>query len=92
MLKVRYSARFKKDFKVIIKRGYDINIFEKVVGLLREEAPLPEKYRDHALIGNFTGHRSCHLTLDWLLIYKIEKDILTLSLTRTGTHSDLYKK
>jgi mRNA interferase YafQ len=92
MLKVRYSARFKKDFKLIQKRGYDLNIFNEVVGLLREEKPLPEKYRDHALFGNYGGHRSCHFTPDWLLIYKVEKDVLTLSLTRTGTHSDLYKK
>ena len=92
MLKVRYSAKFKKDFKVIIKRGYDTSIFEEVIGLLLEEKPLPEKYRDHALIGNYAGHRSCHLTPDWLLIYRIEKEVLTLSLTRIGTHSDLYKK
>jgi len=92
MLNVRYSARFKKDFKVILKRGYDIGVFERVVGFLREEKPLPEKYKDHALIGNYIGHRSCHLTPDWLLIYKVEKNVLTLSLTRTGTHSDLYKK
>ena len=92
MLKVRYSARFKKDFKIVQKRGYDIGIFEEVVGLLRNEQTLPEKHKDHALFGNHTGHRSCHLTPDWLLVYKIEKDVLSLSLTRTGTHSDLYKK
>ena len=92
MLKVRYSSRFKKDFKIIKKRGYDVSIFEKVVGLLCEEKVLPQEYRDHVLIGNYTGHRACHLTPDWLLIYKVESEILTLSLTRTGTHSDLYKK
>ena len=92
MLKVRYSARFKRDFKAVIKRGYDTVVFETVVGLLREEKPLSEKYRDHDLFGNYSGYRSCHLTPDWLLIYKVEEDILTLNLTRTGTHSDLYKK
>ena len=92
MLKVRYSAQFKRDFKAVIKRGYDSAIFEEVIGLLREEKPLPEKYKDHALIGNYIGYRSCHFTPDWLLIYKIENAILTLTLTRTGTHSDLYKK
>jgi len=92
MLKIRYSSRFKKDFKAILKRGYDVCIFEDVLNLLRNEQTLPEKYRDHALIGNYVNHRSCHLTPDWLLIYKIEKDVLTLYLTRTGTHSDLYKK
>lgn len=90
MLKVRYSSKFKKDFKAIIKRGYDTSLFEKVVCLLREQQELPEKYSDHPLKGDYIGHRECHITPDWLLIYKIENDMLTLSLTRTGTHSDLF--
>jgi len=90
MLKVRYSSKFKKDFKIIIKRGYNISPFEEVLNLLREEKPLPERYNDHSLKGYFTGHRECHITPDWLLIYKKENDMITLSLTRTGTHSDLF--
>ena len=90
MLKVRYSAKFKKDFKLVVKRGYDTKLFEDVVNLLREQNPLPERYSDHSLSGKYVGHRECHITPDWLLRYKIENDILTLSLTRTGTHSDLF--
>jgi mRNA interferase YafQ len=90
MLKVRFSSKFKKDFKLIKKRGYDTDLLEDVITLLRQETPLPEKYDDHALRGDYIGHRECHITPDWLLIYKIENDILTLSLTRTGTHSDLF--
>ena len=90
MLKVRYSSKFKKDFKVIVKRGYDISLFEEVLNLLREEKPLPEKYSDHALKGDYIGHRECHITPDWLLIYKKENDMITLSMTRTGSHSDLF--
>ena len=90
MLKVRYSSKFKKDFKVIIKRGYNIFLFEEVLTLLREEKTLPEKYNDHPLKGDYTGHRECHITPDWLLIYKKEEDMITLSLTRTGSHSDLF--
>ena len=90
MLKVRYSNKFKKDFKAIIRRGYDITLFEDLVCLLREEKPLPEKYCDHALKGEYMGHRECHISPDWLLIYKVENDMITLSLTRTGTHSDLF--
>ena len=90
MLKVRYSAKFKKDFKMIVKRGYDITLFEEVLMFLREQKPLPEKYSDHSLKGDYMGHRECHISPDWLLIYKVENDILTLSLTRTGTHSDLF--
>ena len=90
MLSVRYSAKFKKDFKVIVKRGYNVSLFEDVLSMLRQEVTLPEKYSDHALRGEYTGHRECHITPDWLLIYKKENDMITLSLTRTGTHSDLF--
>lgn len=90
MLKIRYSSRFKKDFKTIVKRGYDVKLLEEVLCVLVQEKFLPQKYLDHPLEGNYTGHRECHINPDWLLIYKIEKEILTLSLTRTGTHSDLF--
>ncbi len=76
MLKVRYSAKFKKDFKSIVKRGYDISLFEDVITLLREEKVLPEKYCDHALKGEYIGHRECHICPDWLLIYKNDYFIL----------------
>ena len=90
MLKIRYSSRFKKDYKAIVKRGYDIILLEEILNLLAQEKTLPQKYLDHPLMGDYAGHRECHITPDWLLIYKIEMDILTLSLTRTGTHSDLF--
>ncbi|MBT9173562.1 MAG: mRNA interferase YafQ [Syntrophomonadaceae bacterium] len=90
MLKIRYSSRFKKDFKTIVKRGYDVRLLEEVLNILAQEEALPQKYLDHPLAGNYAGHRECHITPDWLLIYKIEREILTLSLTRTGTHSDLF--
>lgn len=90
MLKIRYSSRFKKDYKVVVKRGYDIKLLEEVLQVLVEEKPLQPKYLDHQLVGSYSGYRECHITPDWLLIYKIELDFLTLSLTRTGTHSDLF--
>lgn len=89
MLKIRYSSRFKKDFKTIVKRGYDVKLLKEVLEVLVEEKTFPRKYLDHSLVGNYAEHRECHITPDWLLIYKIDKDILTLYLTRTGTHSDL---
>ncbi len=90
MLKIRYSSRFKKDFKTIVKRGYDVKLLEEVLNILVQEKALPQKYLDHSLAGNYDGYRECHITPDWLLIYKVEKDTITLSLTRTGTHSDLF--
>lgn len=90
MLDIRYSAKFKKDYKTIIKRGYNPQLLQEVLNILCSEQPLPPRYKDHNLSGNYEGHRECHITPDWLLIYKIEHDIVTLSLTRTGTHSDLF--
>ncbi len=89
MLKPRYTAQFKKDYKAIVKRGYKINLLEETIRLLCAEQPLPVKNRDHALTGSYAGFRECHIQPDWLLIYQVEQDILTLTLTRTGTHSDL---
>lgn len=90
MLDIRYSIRFKKDYKTIIARGYNPQLLQDVLEILCNEQQLPLKYKDHNLTGNYEGHRECHITPDWLLIYKIEQEILTLSLTRTGTHSDLF--
>ena len=92
MLNIRYSSRFKKDYKTIVKRGYNPKLLQEVLDLLCSETPLPAKYKDHALTGNYGGHRECHISPDWLLIYKIEKDVLILTLARTGTHSDLFNK
>lgn len=90
MLDLRYSSKFKKDYKIIIRRGYNPKLLENVLNILCAEQPLPSKYKDPPLSGNYEGHRECHITPDWLLIYKIEQHILTLTLTRTGTHSDLF--
>lgn len=88
--KLLSTGRFKKDLKTIIKRGYDISLLETIVDTLLSGESLPEKYKDHALNGNWSNYRECHVTPDWLLIYKIESDILVLTLTRTGSHSDLF--
>lgn len=90
MYTVKPSGRFKKDLKMIAKRGYNINLLTKVIKILASGSPLPEKYRDHTLTGNWTTYRECHITPDWLLIYKIHENILVLTLTRTGSHSDLF--
>ena len=88
MLDVRYSTRFKKDFKTCVKRGLDVSIFQNAVDILRIPAPLPEKNKDHNLSGNYVGYRECHLQPNWLLIYQqTEKELL---LHRTGTHADLF--
>ena len=89
MLTIKYHTMFKKDFKRIKKRGYDISRLEKIVELLANEVPLPEQFKDHNLSGN-NGFRECHIAPDWLLIYQVNNNELVLVLSRTGSHSDLF--
>ena len=89
---VKFTTQFRKDYKLAIKRGLKIELLEEVVASLATGTPLPEKNKDHALSGDWAGHRDCHILPDWLLIYRIEDDVLVLTLARTGTHSDLFGK
>lgn len=89
---VKSTSQFKRDYKLAMKRGLKISLLDEVITLLSKGEELPEKYRDHALIGNWLGHRECHILPNWLLIYRIENDVLVLTLSRTGSHSDLLDK
>lgn len=91
MLDIILSNRFKKDLKLARKRNYNLDLLNTVVDTLVEQKPLDEKYHDHSLSGNYVGFRECHILPDWLLIYRVDDDELFLLLSRTGTHSDLYK-
>ena len=90
---IRKTSQFKKDFKLCVKRGLDINEFTKVLTLLQEGSPLPEKYLDHPLQPSkeFKNCRELHIEPDWLLVYKYSNESLILYLVRTGSHSDLFK-
>lgn len=90
MYEIQVTNKFKKDLKTAIKRGYSIESLNNVVDTLASGQSLPEKNKDHNLSGNWANYRECHVAPDWLLIYKIENDILVLTLVRTGTHSDLF--
>ncbi len=89
---VKFTAQFKKDYKLAVKRGLKISLLEDIISSLAMGKPLPEKNRDHALTGNWVGHRECHILPNWLLVYRVEDNVLVLTLTRTGTHSDLFGK
>ena len=90
MYSVRPTTKFQKDLKRIEKRGYNISLLTEIIKKLANGETLPQKNRDHSLLGDYTGCRECHITSDWLLIYEIADDELILYLTRTGTHSDLF--
>lgn len=89
--KVMPTTQFKKDLKKIQKQNKNIKLLSEIIDLLADGKSLPEKNRDHELSGNFKGFRECHIQPDWLLIYEISDNELILFLTRTGSHSDLFK-
>ena len=90
MYKIKFTRQFKKELKLAKKQGKDINKLFKIVDILAEKKVLDIKYKDHALISNYKGFRECHIESDWLLIYKYYDDILVLSLSRLGSHSELF--
>ncbi|HIW08072.1 MAG TPA: type II toxin-antitoxin system YafQ family toxin [Candidatus Faecalibacterium intestinigallinarum] len=87
---VKFTTVFRKDYKKAKKRRLPLEKLKEVVDLLAMGQPLPERNRDHALTGDWVGHRECHIQPDWLLIYRVEEDVLVLTMTRTGTHSELF--
>ena len=86
------TGKFKKGLKSARRRGLDISLLDNVVEKLLHGIALDEKNMDHELKGKFKGFRECHIQPDWLLVYRIENDLLVLTLSRTGTHSDLFGK
>ena len=87
------TGKFKKGLKLAKKRGLNISLLEDIVEKIIAsdyKLPLEVKNKDHALLGKYKGYRECHIQPDWLLIYLIEDDILTLTLIDTGTHADLF--
>lgn len=90
MYSIRTTTKFQKDVKRIEKRGYNISLLTEIIKKLANGEQLPEKNKDHILLGEYAGCRECHIAPDWLLIYEIADDELILYLTRTGTHSDLF--
>ncbi len=90
MLDLRFGAQFKRDRRLCIKRGYDMDLLTAVVNTLRIPAALPPQNRAHGLSGNWAHFQECHITPDWLLIYRVDGN--ELQLARTGTHADLFGK
>ncbi len=88
---VKWSAKFKKSYKLAKKRGLDISLLKDIIQKLQCGERLEEKHGDHELKGEYRGFRECHIKPDWLLIYLIEDEVLTLTLIDTGSHSDLFQ-
>ena len=89
MFEINYNNNFKKDIKLAKKRGKDLNRLRELIKTLEIGLPLMTKYKDHMLIGDYKGRRECHIESNWLLIYRIEGNLITLE--RLGSHADLFE-
>ena len=92
MYRVKFTTAYKKSYKLMKKRGLNLTLLNDVVDQLRQGKKLDAKHKDHPLSGNLSSFRECHIQPDWLLIYYIDDDVLTLTLVNTGSHSDLFDK
>ena len=91
MYEVRFTTAYKKSYELMKKRGLDLSLLDEVVDTLSQGKTLEENYRDHGLSGKFHLFRDCHVKPDWLLVYLIENEILTLTLVDTGSHADIFR-
>ena len=89
---VKATSQFKKDYKLAKRRGMKMELLDEVIRKLALGEKLPDINKDHQLSGNWTGHRECHIQPDWLLVYYFQDDVLVLTLSRTGSHSDIFSK
>ena len=87
---LKYTRAFRRGYKRAKKRGLDLSLLGEIVEMLRCGKKLPKKYADHCLSGDFSQCRECHIQPDWLLVYRIDDDMLTLTLMDTGTHAELF--
>lgn len=90
MFTLKTTAQYRKDRRRAVKSGLPMHLLDNVLDVLAKGKPLDPRYKDHALKGRYIGHRECHITPDWLLIYAINKGELILTATRTGSHSELF--
>ena len=85
-----YTKQFSKDLKRCQRRGKNLEKFKIIVHCLLAGESLDQIHCDHRLVGSFSGRRDCHIESDWLLIYRVESNMIFFE--RMGTHSDLFKK
>jgi mRNA interferase YafQ len=90
MYEIAFSNSYKKDYKRIKKRGYNLSLLSEIFAQLIEHGCVDKTYFPHKLGGNYAGYWECHIQSDWLLIWNIDEDLKLVKLVATGTHSDLF--
>jgi len=89
VLRFKTTKQFEGDYRLMVKRGKDIEKLKIIMHQLVSQQPL-SRYHDHALTGNLRGHRDCHIEPDWILIYRLDRDLQEITFVRTGSHADLF--
>lgn len=90
MYTIKYTKKFRKDYKRCVSRGLDIELLRKAVDILARTGTLPAEYKPHKLSGRFKNRMECHIRPDWLLVWQQHDNELLLLFTDTGSHSDLF--
>jgi len=92
MYSIQATNQFKRDTKLCVKRGLNIELLSQVIEFLEQSGKLSAAFKPHILKGNYKGLWECHIKPDWLLIWEQDELEKLITLHRTGTHSDLFKK
>jgi len=90
MYSIEYTGKFKREYKLAIRRGHKETLIQNVIGLIVNKSQLPAKYKAHKLSGDYADCWECHILPDWLLIWRVDEKTNTLYLISTGTHADLF--
>lgn len=87
---LEFTRQYLKDLKRARKRGLEEEKLNKIILQLIKGEELSASNRDHALTGDYKGYRECHISPNWLLVYRRDKTLQIVTLVRTGTHADLF--
>jgi mRNA interferase YafQ len=90
MLNPTFTGPFKKDRKLMKKRGRDMDKLVEVINLLVNELLLLPKHENHPLHGEYQSKWECHVEPDWVIIYRVDAANRKVIFYRTGSHSDLF--
>ena len=90
MLQARFTGPFKRERKLMQKRGMDVYKLTDILDMIINEQPLPPERRNHPLQGEWKDSLECHIQGDWVLVYEIDKVKRTVTFHHTGSHSDLF--
>lgn len=91
MYEIEYARSFKKGYKLICKRGYDVELLFGIIEQLTTSGSVNPLNNPHKLSGKYVGCWECHIRPDWLLIWQVDEQERVIRLLLTGTHSDLFR-